>query len=1213
VKPATDRDSSTFVRCVTSSAALIARATSCPSRFLIGAQPRSQPIASIHVAAVAPDGSESGVLLPPPAANGFEPAAVTVAMLDASTVLGTHEFRVTGIDAAGSTSEVLPVCITVTDGSAPGGPTVDALEPSEAAAGDVVRLRGRGFEGRDLTVEVGSAVAHLIDVGSDRVTFAMPDIHRADRVVVRTADGTGRSEVELSPRVAVQVVPSEFEISEGDEIQLVALVTGAADQRVMWTADPTRATVDPTGRLTTTFADKPGRFRVSAKAVAAPGSAGSASGRVVPMPPREGPVTIGVNGGTVLDQTGGVGLTIPRGALAEPTTVELHHVPWALAPDWSVAAETRIEPSDVELARPAMLEVPLRVWHDPGSRLDVRHDIESGDQWEDMERPAVVDPTGFLARLATTRFGAFRLLKPFPMVPPVGRSSDDPGPRITGVLPATIEEGATAAFLVTGTNFVPGYTQVGVWDYTIPFWESRAETRGVAVTVDGTMLATTIKVGVMTDLPEGATRQYSLLVVTPAGSDEGAITVIGRDELDVPSGTRTLSTSRRFSRLDIGQSGTVVITNAHPPLTIDVNERATISASFTSGGAVISPGAAGRDGVPGDVLVTGGTGGPGGGGVGPPALGRGGAAGSGAIGNSPGASGGAGGALLTQTGAAAGGSGGVGGGGDGTPGSGGQRALAAVVPPIVEVGPGGGGGGGGGGEGLLLTQLGGGGGGGGAGGGAFRISAGEEIRLFGDVFALGGDGGFGAYPFTTTAIPPMPAVAPGRGAGGGGGAGGAIELSGVGQWATIVVAAGGQNRGVPPYDTVPPNVDTPLQTILKQPPTGVIRIDGTKPDTIPAPAIRGPDLSYRHGLVSTSPQLVVSGFSADRVRVLDRFGNVQTHLTTALPGGAFDCTVNLFNGFNDLWADTVVGTAPPAMTNAAIRSRTVIYLANVVSSYSFSCSITPAQVTVPTERSVTLTASVTASQPSPIEWGLHGTGALVGTVFHLQGNQARYTAPCSAPAQPVVVGAASRLVVNQMDPTGTFSCRAQVNVVPGVTLASTAALGIPATAAIASANVGQTIAITIPPAVFSATQQGFSAGDAATFHMVERSATGQCEESTVPIQGIVGVGMTSLFVTVPGCAHPDQRVRVLGHGCVRLLVVPTITSLDLDPAIAPGMLIKGTGFVCGATRIWFGGVEVAPGSIISVTCGLVHLATRPSPGVAIAVSTAGGGSNVATS
>jgi hypothetical protein len=185
-----------------------------------------------------------------------------------------------------------------------------------------------------------------------------------------------------------------------------------------------------------------------------------------------------------------------------------------------------------------------------------------------------------------------------------------------------------------------------------------------------------------------------------------------------------------------------------------------------------------------------------------------------------------------------------------------------------------------------------------------------------------------------------------------------------------------------------------------------------------------------------------------------------------------------------------------------------------------------------------------------------------------------------------------------------------VTVVPGVTLASTAVDGIPADAAIASANVGQTITITIPSAVFTQTNQGFVAGDAVTFRLVQRSATGQCQESTGPIQGTVGTGTTSLDVTVPACVHPDQQIRVPGHGCVRLLVVPAITSLDLDPAIAPGMLIKGTGFVCGATTVNIDGVDVPPTSIISVTCGLIHLATRPGPNVKVFVSTAGGTSNM---
>jgi hypothetical protein len=664
--------------------------------------------------------------------------------------------------------------------------------------------------------------------------------------------------------------------------------------------------------------------------------------------------------------------------------------------------------------------------------------------------------------------------------------------------------------------------------------------------------------------------------------------------------------------MDIGLSGRVVITSAHPPVTIDVNERVSIASRFTAGGSVISRGAAGGNGTPGTVPGTAGAGGTGGGGTGPAGLGRGGTGGvAGSNGNTAGASGGAGAASVTQTGAGAGGAGGLGGGGglhshrggDGTPGSGGRRTLAPFIPAIIEAGPGGGGGGGGGGEGWVWTQTGGGGGGGGAGGGAFRISAGEDIRVTGDVFALGGDGGIGAYPFTTVGTPATPSIAAGRGGGGGGGAGGAIELSGVRQvGGPLIVAVGGQNRGVPPYDAAPAG-DSPLQTILKQPPTGVIRIDGRVPVTLPTTAVPGPDLDYRHDLVSTSAQLVVSGFHADQVRVLDRFGTVRTHVPTALSGGAFECDVTLFDGFNDVWADVAFGTGTPVMTNAAIRSRTIVFLPNTVASYSFSCSITPAQVTVPTERSVTLTASVTASQPSPLEWGFVGSGLDVGTVIGLPGDQARYTAPCSAPAQPVTVGAASRLVPS-------LGCRSQVTVVPGVTLASTAVAGTPAAAAVAAANVGQTITLTIPPAVFAQTQQGFAVGDAATFRLVERSPTGQCQESSVPIQGVVGTGMTTLDVAVPPCAHPDQQIRVPGHGCVRLLVVPTITSLDLDPAIAPGMLIKGSGFVCGATTINIDGLDVPPASIISVTCGLIHLATRPGPNEKLYVTTAGGTSNV---
>ena len=411
------RDSSTFGRNVTCSAARSRPGDLASARVRISAQPGGQPIASIHVATVATDGSEAGVLLPPRSPEGFESAEMTVAMFDLTAALGAHEFRVTVVDAAGSTSETLAAVVTLTDDAgAPGGPTVDGVEPSEAAAGDTVQISGSGFEAGELTVEVASVAAQVLEVAPDRVDVRDAGHRGGGPVVVRTAEGTGGSEGDLAPRVTLQIVPSEFEIHEGGEVQLVALATGTADQRVTWTTDPTRATVDATGRLTATFAGRAGRIAVTATSVVAPESAASTAGRVVPMPPREGPVAVGANGGTVLDATGGVRLTVPRGALAEPATIELRHVPGGREPDWTVAAEATIEPSGLELARPAQLMIPLRVWHDPGSRLGAKHHVDPSDPWEDVEKPAIVDTTGFLARLEITRFGGIRLDKPFPMV-----------------------------------------------------------------------------------------------------------------------------------------------------------------------------------------------------------------------------------------------------------------------------------------------------------------------------------------------------------------------------------------------------------------------------------------------------------------------------------------------------------------------------------------------------------------------------------------------------------------------------------------------------------------------------------------------------------------------------------------------------------------------------------------------------------------------------
>jgi hypothetical protein len=509
---------------------------------------------------------------------------------------------------------------------------------------------------------------------------------------------------------------------------------------------------------------------------------------------------------------------------------------------------------------------------------------------------------------------------------------------------------------------------------------------------------------------------------------------------------------------------------------------------------------------------------------------------------------------------------------------------------VLDVGGAGGGGGGGGGQGWVFKDGGGGGGGGGAGGGAFTLAAGEELDLSGDVFALGGDGGNGALASTDFA---------GDGGGGAGGGGGALLLQGVRFPSGLVLALGGRN-GTHPAHALTVNTDTPLQSIMKQPASGTIRVDGHLTATQP-PAIVGPDLEYRHDLVSLSPNAQIHGFHATQVRVRDRLGNERTVTpSTTMPDGSFVADVTLFELFNDVQAEMTIDAAI-MMVSAPIRRRTILFLPGTVPVYSFSCTIAPNPVTVPTERTVDLSLTVSATQPSPIAWSAVGS-ADAGTVGAV-GQGARYQAPSSPPSQPVTVRASSMLVSQ-------FACATQVNVIAGVTVTATAQVGTPSDPTIPSANVGQTITASIPPAVLAMTHQGFAAGDAVLFQTVQPAAPGgQCTKGSVSVQGTVAPGQASLGVDVPPCADADQMVRVRGHGSARLLVVPLISALDLDPILAPTMLIKGSGFICGATEIDFDGVPVPASQVFSVTCVLIQLSVRPMPGQTVQVKTAGGTSN----
>ena len=114
------------------------------------------------------------------------------------------------------------------------------------------------------------------------------------------------------------------------------------------------------------------------------------------------------------------------------------------------------------------------------------------------------------------------------------------------------------------------------------------------------------------------------------------------------------------------------------------------------------------------------------------------------------------------------------------------------------------------------------------------------------------------------------------------------------------------------------------------------------------------------------------------------------------------------------------------------------------------------------------------------------------------------------------------------------------------------------------------------------------------------------------VAGTVAAGLTSLQVAVPTCAAPDQMLRIAGHGCARLQVVPRISALDRSPSLGQGMAVNGDGFACAATDVFFGASKVPAAQVLSVSCDVILLGTRPAAGQQVTVRTAWGTSNALT-
>jgi ZU5 domain len=1185
-----------------------------------GGDDGSPPLSAVYVRVGAPDGRELDVAAPlVPDALEADGHHVRILALTSSDPLGSYRLAVKVLGRDGNVSDPIDVAFELAeDGEGVAGPTVERVEPGVQTPGEWVTVHGDGLDAPDLVVLVGDFRAVVPRATARRLEVVMPPLDEPGQLTVVTRFGRTTSPEPVAPAVAVRVVPDEFELAEGDMATLVALVDGTPDRRVEWRLeDETAGVLSDEGVFTAASFGGPTEVRVTALSVADPSASATATGKLVARWPTRGPARLGQRGGTILSPDGGTALVVPADALAEPTEIEIGWVdePTAerdLDDETRVVAAATIAAGGADLRRPAQLTMPLRTYLEPGKSLPIQALDPATGTWQNLDTTGLVVDGDKVVFVLDALYKALRALFGLGPLPSAN------APTIQGIAPVIIDEGATVAVRITGTNLVPGATTLRAVDPATGQVESRMEVRTIYVTVDGTTLGVTLKAGMMTELFAGVVRNLALEVVTPAGSAQVPLAIKGYNELTVPTGDIRLfgPSTAVFSRMTLGPSARLTIVDEGGPVEIRVNERVYIGTRFDASNGVLD--VARGHGRPGGLGTTGGVGGAAG------ALptsspfrpGVGGAGGAGGVGGATaGATGIAG---QTTVGAGPGGAGGRGGAGgqggfwphvadDGLPGASAVRdPLQLSTSPSLVPGPGGGGGGGGGGEGWFIIYTGGGGGGGGAGGGVLQISAGEDIVVDGDLFALGGDGADGGYPYPYTPPAPTWAISAGRGGGGGGGAGGEIHLHGARWQSGYVLALGGVPGRTPRYSSKYPQVEvrTPLEQILARPPSGQIRFDGPRPGSqvIPTP-FSGPDLDYAYNLVAPVPQIQLSGHGTNGIlyaRVRDRFGREQVIQPAAVdPVAGFTATVPLYEGFSDI--DATFGLFNPPRIDwadsAPVRTRTVLYLPGAAAVFPFMCQVVDTWgAPVPTDMTVQFGVNVTGTPLNAVTWSVDGSPAN-GTISPT----GAYTAPCEVPAGPVTVRARS-----VFDPTK--GCAAQTTVVAGVAIYNAvAATGTPADPTMPSANVNQTVVVDIPASLQAIRQ--FAAQQPVHFTIHEQSSSGACTTSTAPVQGVSGSG-SSLDVVVPVCAGGAQTIRVPGHGCTKLQIVPTLTSVSTDPAIAPLAIIYGTGFVCGgATDVYYGTSKVPAAQVLATVCNAIVVAVQPPAGQPVTVRTSGGTSN----
>lgn len=1145
-------------------------------------------------------------------------ARVTLASIGADAAAGAYEAAIHLVDAAGRISAPALVQFELVERGGVPGPQVTGFKPARAAAGDEVVVRGEGFvadEGEELRVEVGGVLAGVLHAEGKLLRIRMPELADPGRLVVAGGRGIGRSEGWLTPRAQVRLVPEVLEVAEGATARLTAVVQGSESGKVRFALSsrskrPGSISADgvytpPTGGLDD---------EVVITATHAGDEAATALVRVVAQAPMRGPLRIGPMGGAVRSQDDGCALTFPAGALARLRSLAIEEDPLADgdAPVGGlVVGQVRIEGAPRELQKPAEMTMRLKHALLPGQRVNLRWRDSPKGPWRDWTGQFEVIPGSEALKIRVDRLHPhWQGWIDFDPSPPTWE------PRITSVEPSAIDEGATAALWIKGSHFVPGVTRITVHRDSGQL-EPRVVARQVHVVADGTQLGVTVKAGVMTELPEGDMARLRLHITTPAGTASVRLDVLGHDELELaPGAAVSLQQSRMFSRVNVAPGATLRLAHREEGIVVGAHETFTVGAASGRATVEVLTGNGSRGMLGTELAVTPPAIGPGLGGIGGLAPGAGGGSSGGAGGN-----GGLVGGMAGRRGDAggrgfmsAGGAGGAGGAAApvlGNAGDGARGSTPGFTGPTefidIGSGSGGGGGGGGGGEGVVFTSVGGGGGGGGAGGGALRLAAGEEVRIVGRIQANGGDGGPGAFPMPVGVPPAAPLLHAGCGGGGGAGAGGGVGVHGVRLLVGEMLAANGTrgaNARFADAVVTSPDTRTPLQRLLANGSSGVAHFDGTagtlSATILPAPTSL-PDLDYRADLVSAQPQVTMGGFGSGQLMVTDAQG-VRRFIPAA--GQPFSVSVPLSPGFN-----LVEGVAPFAnsgflvgvqrVRNHPLRARRVLYLPGTAPVFTFNCTITPAAPVVATERSVAFAATVSGSPQAALTWEVDG-----GTANGDISAAGLYRAPCEVPAS----GAATVRARSAFDPNRTAAVN--VTVLPGIEVGATAASGTPRVAGQPSANVGQAITVRIPAATLPVASERFVPAQNVVFETHSRDAsTGTCIDGTTTMAGTVATGLAQMTVQVPRCAAPGQHLRVPGHGCARLQIVPRILSLNRGTELGDNMGINGDGFVCGQTEVLFGGTPVPVAQLLSVSCDVILVGVRPTGGQAVTVRTPGGTSN----